>query len=206
MTNVKAALKLIGKAFLIFLALHSALVFLLWPWYSTWGTTKAEAAMALPGDETKPAGALVTTKGITINATPDRIWPWITQLGQGRGGMYSYTVLENLVGCKIKNIYEILPEEQHLKLGDYMVLHPAGLKLPITAMETNKYMIASEGGWSFHLLPQADGTTRLVTRGRNDYKGFAYVIDRILFEPMAFLMEQKMLRTIRDTAEAQARS
>jgi hypothetical protein len=71
------------------------------PWYNSWGVTEEEAARSLPGDELVPDPRLGYTRAITIQAPPERVWPWLIQIGQGRGGLYSYDGLENLVGCDI---------------------------------------------------------------------------------------------------------
>ena len=55
-----------------------------------------------------------TTRAITITTPADHVWPWIAQLGQGRGGFYSYDWLENLVAhIDIHNADQIVPEWQH---------------------------------------------------------------------------------------------
>jgi hypothetical protein len=63
-----------------------------------WGATDEELNTALPGDELVPHADLTATRAVTVHAGADGVWPWIAQLGQGRGGFYSYDVLENLVG------------------------------------------------------------------------------------------------------------
>jgi len=83
-------------------------------------------SMHLPGDEyiAKAKGEL--TQAITIRASAADIWPWIAQIGQGRGGLYSYEFLENLVGCNIHNADRIIPELQNLNIGDpYRVQYQA---------------------------------------------------------------------------------
>lgn len=94
----------------------------------------------------------------------------------------------------------IHPEWQ-VKVGDDVVLHPAGLKMPVTALEPGRSLILADGSWSFHLVPQADGSTRLVARSRGTSGGAPAWANRFIIRPIAFLMEQKMLRGIRDRAE-----
>jgi hypothetical protein len=79
----------------------AAYVRLVKPRLLRWGATTQEAEAPLPGDDLIPRGDLAATRAITVHAAPDQVWPWIAQLGQGRGGFYSYDVLENLVGCNI---------------------------------------------------------------------------------------------------------
>ena len=83
------------------------------PWYNRWGATEADVARSLPGDELVPAPMLGYTRAITIQAPVEQVWPWLAQMGQGRGGLYSYDRLENLAGCKIHSVDHILPELQN---------------------------------------------------------------------------------------------
>src|SRR6266568_6707448 len=87
-----------------------------------WGATDEEAGATLAGDDLIPGPDLVATRAITIHALADRIWPWIAQLGQGRGGFYSYDVLENLVGCAIRSADRVVPEWQDVKVEDLVKL------------------------------------------------------------------------------------
>ena len=86
--------------------------------YLRWGATDEEVQAGLPGDETLPDADLVATRAITIHAAPMDVWPWLTQMGQGRGGLYSYDWLENLIGCDIHSADRIMPKWQHIKVGD----------------------------------------------------------------------------------------
>src|ERR1035437_10048332 len=90
---------------LLGLALAGGLVyaFALRPWFLRWSATSAELSKPLPGDDGVGQPMSGCTRAITIDAPPEKVWPWIAQIGQGRGGFYSYTWLENLVGCKIVN-------------------------------------------------------------------------------------------------------
>src|SRR5690349_17482365 len=71
------------------------------PWYLRWGATDAELTMPLPGDEIIGTPASQETRAITVAAAAHRVWPWVAQLGQDRGGFYSFDLLENLVGCRM---------------------------------------------------------------------------------------------------------
>ncbi|MCZ7525628.1 MAG: hypothetical protein M5U14_04105 [Acidimicrobiia bacterium] len=87
-------------------------------WYNRWGATPEELTRHLPGDELVLDPKLGYTRVVTIDAPPSDVWPWLVQLGQGRGGFYSFDVLENLIGCRIHSTDRILPEHQHLERGD----------------------------------------------------------------------------------------
>ena len=82
-----------------------------------WGATTGEVDETLPGDDVVRDAGLVATRAITIDAPPERVWPWVVQIGQGRGGFYSYDWLENLVGCDIHSADEIVEPWQHVVAG-----------------------------------------------------------------------------------------
>src|SRR4029079_14540166 len=63
-----------------------------------WGATDQEVARALPGDDLAPHPIVNWTNAIDIKARPEQVWPWIAQLGDTRGGFYSYTFIEDRVG------------------------------------------------------------------------------------------------------------
>ena len=65
-------------------------------WHLRWGATPAEARAAMPGDELVPVSHFTATRAITIEARPCDVWPWLTQVGYGRAGFYSYDLLDNL--------------------------------------------------------------------------------------------------------------
>ena len=97
-----------------------------------WGATGEELAASLPGDDLIPNPCLTATRAISIPTPPARVWPWIVQLGQDRGGFYSYDFLENLAGCDIHSAVSIVPEWQDLEVGDAVRLHPTlGLEVAI---------------------------------------------------------------------------
>jgi hypothetical protein len=137
---------------------------------------------------------------------------WIAQLGQGRGGFYSYDWLENLVGCAIHSSDRILREWQDIEVGDEIRLAPqVGL---VVALVEHERSLVLRGGipmgrraaqydftWAFTLHEEPDETTRLLVRERYVYtRAWA----RLIVEPtevLSFVMSQKMLRGIRDRAE-----
>jgi hypothetical protein len=62
------------------------------------GVTDGEVAADLPGDELVPDPMWQSTRGITINAPPERVWPWIVQMGfpSLRAGWYTPHWLDRL--------------------------------------------------------------------------------------------------------------
>jgi hypothetical protein len=68
-----------------------------------------------------------TTRAITIDAPAEEVWRWLMQLGQGRGGLYSYDRLENLANLDVHSAQEIVPELQELEVGDLVRLAPESM-------------------------------------------------------------------------------
>jgi hypothetical protein len=92
------------------------------PMRRTWGVDPAETARELPGDDLVPDAELVETRGITILAPPSAIFPWLLQMGYGRGGWYSYDQMDN----KAPSADRVMPHLQHLAVGDVMPTWPGG--------------------------------------------------------------------------------
>ena len=90
----------------------------------TWGARPDEVSRKLPGDELLPRAGIVATRAITIDAPPAAIWPWLVQMGSGRGGVYTYDWIENLFGLDMHSTRRILPQCQGVKAGDEFPLGP----------------------------------------------------------------------------------
>lgn len=181
-------------------------------WYSAWGVVDDELTMTLPGDEYISQFRGGYTQAINIRAPAQSVWPWIVQIGQDKGGYYSYELLENMVGCNIHNADSILPEFQELKPGDNLVMHPKAPKVPVVTVEPERTLVY--GGkqdeytanvWVFYLVGQ-EGDTRLISRWSFDYKPvlFNRIIYNGMIEPVAAVMQRKMLMEIKRLAEKAA--
>ena len=90
----------------------------------TWGARPDEVSRKLPGDELLADAGIVATRAITVDATPAAIWPWLVQMGSGRGGVYTYDWIENLFGLDMHSTRRILPQYQGVKVGDEFPLGP----------------------------------------------------------------------------------
>ena len=177
------------------------------PWMDRWGTTPAERSTAMPGDDLVPDPLKVINRAVTVKAASAKIYPWLLQIGADKAGMYSYTWLERLVGCKMAKDEVIRTEWQNLKEGDLMKMCAGEFAPPpyiVARILPNQAVIFGHKGagkweelWQFVLLPQADGTTRLLTRTRTNMVGGAWEV----FNRVAFIMERKMLLTIKRLAE-----
>jgi hypothetical protein len=179
-----------------------------------WGASDEEIVAWQPGDDLIRDANVTATRAVTIRCSPDVVWPWIAQLGQGRGGFYSYDFLENLVGCDIHSADRVVPEWQQLEVGDEVHLAPAaGLKVAI--LEPGRALVLQgslpiartppfDSTWAFLLREQPDGTTRLLSRERYGYRRrwAPCVVEPTL--AISFVMSRKMLLGIRDRAEGDA--
>ncbi|MEA2143080.1 MAG: hypothetical protein QOI64_1510 [Solirubrobacteraceae bacterium] len=164
------------------------------PWMRRWGATDTEATMTLPGDETVASPGARQTRAVQIDAPAHAVWPWIVQIGQDRGGFYSYEWLENLAGCRMTNADRIHPEWGLRTVGESVLLHPdSGLKV---LQFVPGRMLVLESGWSFTLEPDGPESCRLLTRfiAPTGVAGIAYAM---LVELPHFIMERKMLLEIK---------
>jgi hypothetical protein len=180
------------------------------PWHLRWGATEAELKMPFPGQRPEaPAPTVCATHAVTIEAPAADVWAWLIQIGQDRGGFYSYAWLENLVGCRLRNADRIVPEWQHLSEGDTVRLHPEAPPLPVTHLEPERALVLANG-WGFVLKQVGPTTTRLIAHGWGDdipqieNRLLHFLYWRVLFEPAHFVMERKMLLGIKKRAEASA--
>ena len=190
------------------------------PWYLNWGTTTAERRMMLPGDEIIADARSQQTRAISIAAPVDFVWPWLAQLGQDRGGFYSYDVLENLVGCEMPTIDVRHPDKQQWQLGDKLWMYPKekaggagfatlrayvpGRALGFAARSFGTSLGEPENGsWSMVLVPVSANTTRLLVRGRGapGRSLLGATFDRAIFEPIHFVMERRMMVGIKQLTE-----
>ena len=198
------------------------------PWHRRWGATDEEVRKGLPGDNLVPHPMLESTRAVTIRAAGRRVWPWLVQLGQDRGGFYSYDWLENLAAADIHNADRIVPEMQHLKVGDFVPMAPLEWGIPtggftVAAIEPERAIVwlqgrsqdlrasgTDEGGetWAFVLEEPAEGTTRLILRERKGIKPRKRdVLYYYMFvERQHFVMVRRMLIGIKERAERAQRA
>jgi hypothetical protein len=193
------------------------------PRYLRWGSTERERKRVWAGDEFMPEPVTQSTRVITIHAACDEVWPWIAQIGQDRGGFYSYTALENFVGCEMQNADRIHPEWQYRSVGDkvwlgapskyggqaYMIVARwiPGRALVLVAPPDWERIQAGEPAdhtvWSFILEPVGHQVSRLVARslGGTGLSVREKLATYLFWEPAHFIMERAMLLGIKERAE-----
>jgi hypothetical protein len=163
-----------------------------------------------------------TTRAIDIEAPPEQVWPWLVQIGQGRAGFYSYDALENAMGLDIHSTDQIVPEYQDLAVGDEVAVAPEGGGFTVVAIEPQHYLLLEARGagdsevdaafreadmassWLFLLEAREGDRTRLIVRWRARWdltKSPASFLIGAMLDPIEFIMEQKMMRGIKERAE-----
>jgi len=170
-----------------------------------WGASPAEVTRRLPGDHLLPNAGVVSTRAITIAAPPGAIWPWLVQMGSGRGGAYTYDWIENLFGLGMHSADRVLPQFQNLKAGDEIPLGPDRPMMRVEVLDPGHVLtVRSADGnwvWIFAIFPQGR-TSRLISRNRIATPS---ALTRLLYlgvmVPGSLVMERKMLIGIRYRAE-----
>ena len=170
----------------------------------TWGATKDEVARSYPGDEIVPDPDVGATMAITLPAPPDRVWPWLVQMGGNRAGWYSWDWLDN--NGKVSADH-IVPEWQNLEEGQRLYTGPNGpSRFVVEVLEPNRTLVLRgdyskkiDGIWGFHLRPVPGGTTRLVVRSRSTGRPrpLMRVIGLLWSDPVHFIMQTRQFHNLR---------
>lgn len=198
-------------------------VLVTWPlsrrWLENWGSRPKERRRVWPGDQFVGPDHDVYTRAIDITAATDLVWRWIVQFGLGRAGFYSYELLERLVGIPVTNIESIEPTLQTLAVGDEIRLHPKTPRIPIAQLEAGKRICFGSRrepdstaakpdparSWSLYIEPSTVDSCRLILRGCIEPLREATWGKRLaagIEGPIDFVMEQRMLRTVKRLAES----
>lgn len=177
----------------------------------TWDARPEEISRELPGDDMLANADIVATRAITIGAPPGDVWPWLVQMGSGRGGAYTYDWIENLFGLGMHSADEVLPQFQDLRVGDEFQLGPGRPKMRVAVLDPERVLTFQFEDqtwvWIFALFPEG-AVTRLVSRNRiatPHASAATRLFNLLVMEPGSLVMERKMLRGIRERAERLAR-
>lgn len=184
---------------------------------ATWGARNA-ARPAFPGDDLVHQARWEWLHAVEIDAPADDVWPWVAQIGADRAGFYSYEVLENLVGCGIRNADAIHPEWA-VHEGDGLRLHPRVRPLPVVGVVPGESFLVSAPAdtdarshgeswvavsWLFLVEPVGARRSRFVSRYRcatSDDLATRLQFGPALVEPVSFAMDRKMLLGVKRRAE-----
>jgi hypothetical protein len=162
----------------------------------------------MPLDDAIPDPTLVTNRAIGVAAPPEAIWPWIAQMGESpRGGFYSYTSIERMLGMRVRNATTLLPEFQDPKAGD--VIDRAG-NMRVKAVVPGECLVLGpppgldfDSTWAVGVYPDGPGRSRIVSRVRAKYRRWTpfLLVMFLLLDPGQLIMERKMLMELRKRAE-----
>jgi hypothetical protein len=175
-------------------------------WHMRWGATDEEVHSPMPGDDTVPRASFNATRAITIETPPERVWPWIVQMGYRRAGFYTYALLDN---AGYESADRVLEEFQNPKIGDWM---PMASKVnettafKVKAFETNRWLLweKPDSTWAWKLILLAGGRTRLIARLKQRYAWESpamAVMTLVLLEFGDFPMMRRVLKGIKVRAE-----
>lgn len=175
------------------------------------GATDEEVRRPMLGDELVANPTYVSTRAVTCETHPETVWPWIVQMGEQRGGFYSYEVLDRLVDMKLHGAHRILPRYQDLDVGDELDLEG---NIVVRAIEPEEAVVLGPGGhpsdfdvaWTIGVYPTPEGHTRLVSRVRAwfDTTSPRALAMLALADPVQLLLEQKFLQEIKTHAEGRS--
>jgi hypothetical protein len=187
-----------------------------------WGATKDEVRRPFPGGDLIPEGARSATMAVTIDASPEQIWPWLVQMGTDRAGWYSWDRLDNWGRQSEARIH---PEWQSIKLGDRFNATPDGsMWWEVAALEPNRLlglrmsldlrgrpfdtsgpppMFSTDSLWAFLLEPLPDGRTRLIESGYWAFRPrwMQPIMSVLLLEIEHFVMQTRQFANLKRLAE-----
>ncbi|MFI8091028.1 hypothetical protein ACIF9R_22360 [Streptomyces sp. NPDC086080] len=192
----------------------------------TWGATRDETARSYPGDELVPDPDGMSTMATTLPAPPERVWPWLVQMGYDRGGWYSWDLLDHYGRPSADRI---APEWQTLEEGQRLTAVRDGRSwFTVALLDPNRTLVLRsdlnlpqgrsfdprtdpeprarlDGIWGFHLRPAPFGETRLVvrTRGRGHPRWLTRPFDLVLGEPAHFIMQIRQFHNLRTRLDAE---
>ncbi len=197
--NVWSSAVRVGGRLLVALVITFAGYLLLYrPLQLRRGSTAEEVACTMPGDEIQPHPTFNATRAVSIDASPDQIWPWLMQIGYKRADWYGYDFLDN---GGIPSVDRLIPDFQQMEVGDNLPIWE-GVNVKVVAVEPNRYLVwqsydtANPSSWTLGLYPIDATHTRLVWRIHNaPYDWTSPTIGPLLFTDLADIVavRQNML-------------
>nr|CRL76631.1 hypothetical protein CPGR_04545 [Mycolicibacterium komanii] len=185
--------------------------------YRNWGTTKEECRMFLAGDELLDGPVVASTEAVWIDAPAATVWQWLVQIGQDRGGLYTFEGFENFAGLQYRNADRIHPEWQDLAPGDTVRLAPKGwmglrdgivlMVVDVVACESIVLRSMSpalwDTVWSFQIVAHWDDRCRLMVRTRTRLRHPSQVLVDELAGPAKAFLTRGMLLGVKRRAQQQ---
>ena len=192
-------------------------------WWRAWGVDPTEAAKALAGDDLVPTPTAIETRGITIDAPPEAVWPWLVQMGCDRAGFYSWDRLDNGGRPSASRIH---PEWQTLAVGDRVLCTPDGrFWFDVERLESERVLVLrssidlgrrqpfdtseprprffADGIWEFVLAELPEGKTRLVVRSFGIARPrLLGAVNLVFWDPAHVVMQTRQLRNLKRLVES----
>lgn len=128
---------------------------------------------------------------VELHCTPEKVWPWLAQMGNGRAGWYSHDWIDNLG----KKSYDFVDES--------LVEIKKGQKIPLAVIEDFEinrfltYRFNSRATMSYCIEKTGTGV-RLWTRLRVDRAGTLFKLFLQAFHPF---MQDKQFQEIKKRVE-----
>ena len=206
---IRSVLRFLACVISYGLLAYLAILIVLRPWQRAWGSDMHERMERLPGDERAGAPQRAGDRAIAIEAPADVVWSWLVQIGQDRGGFYSYASLENAAGVRVTNATQIVPAWQNVREGDFVRATPPdwlsgrfGDRIGWEVDHVEEGRLLALRYWIFEVEPTSKTTSRLHVRTHTEDVPVPIApLVFMIFEPAHFVMERAMLRGIKDRAE-----
>lgn len=152
--------------------------------FETWGALPHEIDATMPGDELIDDPAMSATRAVDLVCPPAVAFGWLTQMGFGRAGWYSYDLIDNLGRRSARRVH---PEWQVTGAGDpvpggpidftaSVVDPPHAFVLSLIGQRLAGHCIDFTLAYVLSPTPCATGApvgSRLVCRARANVQGFA---------------------------------
>jgi proline iminopeptidase len=207
---------------LIVLGLIGAYMFVVRPRLLHWGATEAEIEAQYPGDGLIQGGTRKATMAVTIDAPPERVWPWLVQMGYDRAGWYSWDHLDNWGRSSADRLH---PEWQSIQVGDRLPSMPENKTWwDVAMLEPERFLglrasydlagrafdpsgerprFYTDSLWGFLLQPMDGQRTRLIVSGYWAFQpGWLQpVLSVIALEPSHWIMQVRQFQRLKHLAE-----
>ena len=188
-----------------------------------WGATTEEVNAVYPGVKLIPDAKRSATMAVTIEAPPDRVWPWLVQMGTDRAGWYSWDRLDNWGRSSAIRIH---PEWQEIALGDRLAGTPDGSQSwVVAALDPERFLglrmsldlrgrpfdtaapdpprLYTDSLWGFRLDELPGDRTRLVVSGYWAFRPSRLlpIVSFLLLEPSHWIMQTRQFANLKRRVE-----
>lgn len=193
-----------------------------------WGATPEEVQEIFPRPDLVPNGTRSATMAVTIDATPERVWPWLAQMGYGRAGWYSWDRLDNFGEHSADRIH---PELQDVQVGDFLApqIGVTARAWQVAALEPQRFLclrasfdlqkgawydpakpqppFSSLSTWGFWLKELPGNRTRLIVSGYWSMRPrwLQPILGALLLEPSHWIMQMRQFTNLKRLVEGRAK-